>query len=119
DGSQFSFGVDEAGVIHIRSKGVVMDLDHPEGMFNKAVVTVRELAHLLTPGWTYRAEFLQQPKHNALAYDRVPQRNLILFDIAVDTESYLGRGAKEVEAQRIGLEIVPVVFEGRITSIEQ
>jgi hypothetical protein len=120
DGSQFSFGLDENGVLNIRSKGVVMNIDAPEGMFNKAVATVKELAAegLLRAGWTYRAEFLQQPKHNALAYDRVPNKHLILFDITVGTETYLDRANKEEEAARIGLEIVPLVFMGKITDID-
>lgn len=118
DGSQFSFGKDTDGVLHIRSKGVVMNLDAPEGMFNKAVATVKELADQLQPGWTYRGEFLQHPKHNALAYDRVPNKYIILFDITTGTEEYMGRAAKEQEAARLGLEIVPLVFTGRITSLE-
>jgi hypothetical protein len=120
DGSQFSFGLDENGVLNIRSKGVVMNIDAPEGMFNKAVATVKELAAegLLRAGWTYRAEFLQQPKHNALAYDRVPNKHLILFDITIGTETYLSRTGKEDEAARIGLEIVPLIFRGRITDID-
>ena len=48
--SQFSFGIDMDHVLHVRSKGVVMDIDNPEGMFNKAVATVKELAPLLMPG---------------------------------------------------------------------
>jgi hypothetical protein len=120
DGSQFSFGIDTEGVLHVRSKGVVMNIDAPEGMFNKAVMTVRMLAvdGKLTPGWTYRGEFLQQPKHNALAYDRTPKDFIILFDITTGTEEYMGRAAKEAEAARLGLEIVPVIFEGRITDLD-
>ena len=119
DGSQFSFGKDEFGTLHVRSKGVVMDIDHPEGMFNKAVVTVKELAGRLVPGWTYRGEYLQQPKHNALAYDRVPAKHIILFDITTDTETYMSRAEKEFAAQALGLEIVPLVYEGPITSLDQ
>jgi len=118
DGSQFSFGKDTDGVLHVRSKNVVMDIDAPEGMFNKAVATVKALADLLTPGWTYRGEFLQQPKHNALAYDRVPAQHIILFDITTGTEEYMGREAKEAEAARLGLEIVPLIFKGRIDSLD-
>jgi len=118
DGSQFSFGVDETGEIRIRSKGVVMNVEAPEGMFQKAVATVKDLAPILHPGWTYRGEFLQQPKHNALAYDRVPAHYIILFDVTTGTEEYMPRAQKEQEAARLGLEIVPVIFEGKITSLD-
>ena len=42
DGSQFSFGVDESGELHVRSKGAVMIPDAPEKMFQRAVDSVRE-----------------------------------------------------------------------------
>lgn len=118
DGSQFSFGVFEDG-IRVRSKGVVMNVDAPEKMFTKAVDTVRGIANMLTPGWTYRAEYLQKPHHNALAYDRVPEKHLMVFDIASGEEDYLSREEKEVECRHIGLECVPLVFQGVVNSAEQ
>lgn len=115
DGSQFSFGKFD-GEIKIRSKGQEMAIDAPEKMFQKAVDTVLSLKDLLVDGWTYRAEYLQKPKHNVLAYDRVPEKNVILFDINIGEEMYLSRIDKEVEARRLGLEIVPLLFEGKISS---
>src|SRR5690242_11376793 len=73
DGSQFSFGISTVGELAIRSKGAQMHIDAPEKMFQKAADTVKELKDVLTPGWTYRAEYLAKPKHNTLAYDRVPE----------------------------------------------
>lgn len=118
DGSQFSFGRfgDE---LKIRSKGQQMIVDAPEKMFSLAVDTVRELFPLLRDGWTYRAEYLRVPKHNALAYDRVPNKHLIIFDISPAEEVYLSYTEKALESERLGLEIVPLVFEGTIESAEQ
>jgi hypothetical protein len=118
DGSQFSFGLFEAedamtGPSHelrIRSKGAVMITDAPEKMFSLAAESVNERQHLLHPGWTYRAEYLRTPKHNTLAYDRVPKGNLILFDVSTGEEEYLGPEEKRVEAERIGLECVPMLY---------
>jgi hypothetical protein len=120
DGSQFSFGVFN-GELKIRSKGVQMHVDAPEKMFNKAVETVRDLYHAskLHDGWTYRAEYLAKPKHNTLAYDRTPNGYLAVFDINPSEEFYLGHAAKSVEAQRLGLEVVPLIYSGRIDSIAQ
>lgn len=118
DGSQFSFGLID-GVLRIRSKGVEMNIDAPERMFNKAAATVAGLGTKLTPGWTYRGEYLQNPKHNVLAYDRVPAGNIILFDITIGEESYLSPAEVAAEGQRLGLEVVPTLFEGRIGSLEQ
>lgn len=119
DGSQFSFGLfpvdhivgddSEVWELRIRSKGAVMNVDAPEKMFALAAAAVKERAHLLHPGWTYRAEYLQKVKHNTLAYDRVPKGNLILFDVSTGEEEYLGPDEKRIEAARIGLEAVPVL----------
>jgi hypothetical protein len=117
DGSQFSFGVID-GEVSMRSKGAIVHKDSPEGMFSAGVHSVLELADRLKPGWTYRCEYLQKPKHNVLAYGRVPAHNVILFDINTGTEVYLSRSEKEVEAERIGLEIVPKLFEGMVYSSE-
>ena len=106
DGSQFSFGVFD-GEIKCRSKGKEQLVAAPDKMFNQAIETVKLLKDILRPGWTYRGEYLNKPRHNALAYDRIPKNNIILFDIAVNEETYLTRIEKETEANRIGLEIVP------------
>lgn len=113
DGSQFSFGIFD-GEIKCRSRGQQLVLDQPEKMFTKGVDTVKSISHILNDGWTYRAEFLGSPSHNVLAYDRVPTGNLILFDVNDGFETYLTRAQKEAEAQRIGLEIVPILMDGKI-----
>lgn len=112
DGSQFSFGVDENGNIFMRSKGSELHLGAVEKMFNKAAETVVRIARNLRPGWVYRGEYLQKPKHNVLAYDRVPNGNIILFDIMTGPEVYLSHAEKQVEAESLGLECVPCFFEG-------
>lgn len=132
DGSQFSFGMFETQLenapihllstfvpeLRVRSKGAVMHPDAPEGMFKAAVASVKERQHLLHPGWTYRAEYLAKPKHNALAYDKVPQGHLIVFDINTDEEQFLPYVEKKAEAERIGLTAVPLLFEGIIEDVQ-
>jgi len=124
DGSQFSFGVFESGTglatathIRCRSKGVDLQILTPEKMFDQAVRTAVSLQDKLRIGWTYRAEYLAKPKHNALAYDRIPKDHLILFDINIELETYLTYEEKKAEAERLGLEVVPKIFEGTITDI--
>src|ERR1017187_3771377 len=120
DGSQFSFGIfeEQVGVpvpgneylleiepqkeIKVRSKGAVMHPDAPEKMFTAAVETVKRLADQLHVGWTYRPEFLAKPRHNALAYDRVPNGHVIIFDINSGEEEFLSYADKKVEAERLG-----------------
>lgn len=113
DGSQFSFGVID-GELRARSKGADLVIDAAEKMFSRAIDTIRELESSLHPGWTYRAEYLQKPKHNALSYDRVPAKHLIIFDINDGHESYLPYDRKRDEAARLGLESVPLLLEGQV-----
>ena len=118
DGSQFSFGILE-GILVCRSKGKQLILDAPEKMFLKAVENVRSLDNILHPEWTYRGEYLQSPKHNTLAYDRVPELNIIIYDIMVETqESYLSYDEKQQESKRIGLEFVPLLYQGVVKDFE-
>lgn len=113
--SQFSFGMFPPnqsfdGGLRVRSKGTEMLVDAPEKMFTKAVLTAKQLQHLLVPGWTYRAEYLAKPTHNTLAYDRVPTGHLILFDVSTDDQGWLDPDALNFEADRLGLECVPVLW---------
>lgn len=118
DGSQFSFGIFN-GEIKARSKGKELIIDAPEKLFTKAIETVKALAPKLTDGWTYRGEYLAKPKHNALAYTRAPELNIILFDINPGHEAYLSYEEKAAEAKRLGLEVVAKIYEGKVSSPEQ
>lgn len=117
DGSQFSFGVID-GELVCRSKGKQLINDAPEKMFTKAVESVRRMEFKLTPGWIYRGEYLEKPKHNTLNYSRVPHGNIIIFDVAIAPEEYLDYDHKKQEAARLGLEVVPLVFSGKVENFE-
>jgi len=109
DGSQFSFGRYNK-ILRVKSHTKEMVPAAPEKMFQKAVDFVSTLD--LQDGWTYRGEVLEKPKHNLLTYNRVPNGNVILFDINVRPEDYLSYNDKDIEAIRLGLEIVPRIYEG-------
>lgn len=121
DGSQFSFGVFNVGgqlEYKCRSKGAQLNVIAPEQMFKQAVSFVDSVAGKLTPGLTYRGEYLAKPKHNTLVYDRIPQNHIILFDISPAYETYLSYEDKQREAERIGLEVVPKMMYGMIETME-
>ena len=118
DGSQFSFGVFD-GELRCRSKNKEIYLGEPDGMFASAVETCQRLQAKLHEGWTYRGEFLQKPKHNALAHERVPEGHIIIFDIATAEEQYLSYAEKAAEGARLGLEVVPLLFEGTVESADE
>ena len=103
DGSQISFGVYD-GELHIRSKGAQLYADNPEGMFKEGIEYISSIKDKLTSGWTYRGEYLRKPKHNALAYDRIPQNHIVIFDIEDGNGNAITDcDVKAGEAQSIGL----------------
>lgn len=79
DGSQITFGVFD-GRLLIRSKGRDMSNDEPAGMFGAGLTAIRAVASRLPHGVTFHGEYLQKPKHNVLAYERVPRNHVVLFD---------------------------------------
>lgn len=112
DGSQISFGV-RGREAFVHSKSAVVDLAKP-GMFAKAAEWVIQAcdAELLRDGYTYSGEYLQKPRHNALAYDRVPDKHIVLFDVKHPNGDFLDFDTKAAEAACIGLEIVPLLYCG-------
>ena len=119
DGSQISFGIGEDGELYARSKGCALNLSAPDKMFSNAVATIKDLAPLLTKGYTYRGEYLAKPHHNALTYSRIPNRHIILFDINDAQESYLSYESVSAEATRLGLEVVPLLYTGTVATLSE
>lgn len=114
DGSQFSFMMNDEGKVFCRSKNVMIDPDNP-GMFAAAVETVRELArgNTLVPGAIYRCEYLQKPKHNTLAYDRVPKKHLVLYDIENGPSAFASYDTVlNVAAAGLGIDCVETYYMG-------
>ena len=124
DGSQFSFGVVN-GIICFRSKGAELFADSEgkcnQDMFQKAIDTVLNLFknNPLQEGWIYFCEFLQKPKHNVLAYDRTPNKNLILFDVMIGEQNFLDYNDKSIIAGCLGLECVPLLYKGKVSNFEE
>lgn len=121
DGSQISFGLDAEGELRVRSKGAQINIVAPDNMFSNAVTVLMGIKDQLTPGFVYRGEYLKKPKHNALAYDRVPKNHIVLFDVHnlnKGEEYYLSMDELAAEAARLGFETVPIFLTGAVT-VEQ
>lgn len=116
DGSQFSFWKEE--YVYFRSKNQLL-IPNNAGMFDKAIGSVLEVSSLFPDYTLYRAEYLRKPKHNTLAYDRTPDGHLALFDVERGEGDYYSLTEKKTEADKLGIECVPVLFVGQITSKEQ
>jgi len=111
DGSQFSFCKTDSGAVHFRSKGTEIFFGAPS-MFSKGMESVLAVQHMLTPGTTYRGEYLMKPKHNSLAYDRVPDGHIAIFEIEDAQGNILPPDAKAHTAAVLGFESVPTFAFG-------
>jgi hypothetical protein len=119
DGSQWSMSVDADGNPSCRSKGAQINMLAPENLFARAVATVNEIAHLMRPGFTYRGEYLSTPHHNALTYNRVPAKHIIIFDVNTGLETYATPDEKRQYAAELGLECVPMLYTGMVADAQQ
>jgi len=118
DGSQLSFGINDQLGLLMRSHHKAIDIDAPDKLFAKAVEVVKSLEPLMEPGWTYRGEYFQKPKHNTLAYERIPAQHIMLFDVDCGIEDYLSPAEKALVAAKLGLEKAAIIYDGRITDRE-
>lgn len=118
DGSQFSFCKTADGQLHFKSHHKEV-FDGDNSMFKEAVEAVKNTQDKLKVGWIYRGEYLQKPKHNVLCYNRVPQNNIIIFDINDSLENYLTPIEVDYRADELGFEYVPTFHVGKIDNFEQ
>jgi hypothetical protein len=111
DGSQFSFGVHN-GEIKMRTRKREFCMGAQDKMFELAAEQVQHMAPFLSIGHTYRCEYLNKPKHNTICYDRVPQNNLVLFDVEESNSSFFDRDLLEREAECLGIDVIPSFYFG-------
>lgn len=110
DGSQIGFKRVGDEVV-IRSKGAEIHVGNVPKLFQPSVNAILAVKDVLVPGWTYRGEAFCKPKHNALAYDRVPTNHIMLFDVDRGFEDYMPYADKKAEAERLGFECIPLLCE--------
>src|SRR3990172_1111217 len=104
DGSQFSAYLDERGELHVRSKGAPLDLekDGAKGLFSASIQHLLRVKENMLQGMVFRFEALSRPKHNVLAYERVPAGNLVLYDVYQDGEPVdIGYVAEQLEVEPV------------------
>lgn len=118
DGSQFSFGRVNDMLVCRSHESVVWPQSAPK-MFRDAVSTAERIFPFLGEGTFVRGEAMQSAHHNVLTYGRAPRGGFVLFDINNANEEYWTRNQKEAFALLHDLEIVPVVFTGKLTSVDE
>ena len=122
DGSQISWGlVGDPPRLAIRSKRRDLDPDEPPNLFGPSVRSILRMQRegALSPGSIYRGEAVGRPRHNTLAYGRVPAGHIALFDIDAGTQDYLAHEEKLRVAAELGVEAVPRLFEGWLSGHAQ
>lgn len=120
DGSQFSAGVVN-GELKMRSRGAELYTDNPNKLFAGAIQTFQQFKDdgQLPEGVCWRGEVLSRPKHNALAYERVPRGNVILFDADTGPERRVDPEGLKLIGDSLDLEVVPTLFIGEVTGLDQ
>jgi hypothetical protein len=120
DGANFGFGKGRNGQVFCVSRTKDLSMVEHNGMFQPAVEYVRSIAHVLETGTIYRAEFLAKPRQNIIAYSRIPDNHLALFEIDLITlegivPAALDSVGLEDTAEELGISCVPFLFEGKAT----
>jgi len=115
DGSQIAFGK-IGGELFIRSKGarIYPEATAVQSMFRAAVDRIDAVAHLVPDGVVLYGEYLRKPKHNTLAYDRVPAGHIALFGV-MEAGVPCRSCVISALALTLGFDAVPLLAEGRLT----
>ena len=114
DGSQLDFGKvnDE---LFIRSKGKQLFIESPEKMFQEAIDYVLSIEDKIENNTVYYCEYLRTPRHNVLAYERVPKNHLILFGISNIGGTFISEyNELEKYADKLDIEVVPLIYKGLV-----
>jgi len=115
DGSQIAWAkIDDT--LYIRSKGQMLYTENPEKMFVPGIEYLHSIKDKIPERVIGYGEYLQKPKHNALAYSRVPKNNIILFGI-IGLDDLVQENIDQY-AELFDLERVPVLYRGKINTIE-
>lgn len=115
DGSQIRIQIDDKGDISVgshnidnihigSSDGFKKAIDAANSAFKGVKADPNEVISIF-------AEFLSKPKQNTIPYKRVPNQNIVIFDVIVNGY-YLDREEKERFGFQYGLEVVPLLWKG-------
>ena len=115
DGSQFSCAKTAAGDLVFRSKGVEVFPEAASRLFAATIAHLMSVSREIEPGWVLRGEALFAPRHNTVEYARVPRGHFLLFDVELRSTHFASPGQKAVIAERLGVELAPLLFSGRLT----
>lgn len=115
DGSQFGFGKINNN-LYCRSRGVELVMEAPDKMFKPGVDYVKSIQDKMPGNTVFYGEFLQSPKHNVLAYDRIPKNHIALFGVHDLITDHWGSYICLIEwAEKLDIDVVPLIYEGELS----
>lgn len=118
DGSQFIFGKID-GELYIRSKGAEISINNPQKMFIEGVDYIEDIAGLIPEGRVFYCEYLRKPKHNILAYDRIPSNHLVLFGVKYEGKFISSHKELSWYASDLGIDSIPLIYSGKVKSPDE
>jgi hypothetical protein len=109
DGSQIAFGMID-GKLYVRSRGAMINLDAPDSLFREGVEYIKSNSDKLAKGVTYYGEYLKKPKHNTLAYERIPKNHIALFGVCHPEMGFLEfHDILHMTANELDMDVVPLL----------
>ena len=111
DGSQLTFCfVDNK--LEFFNKGKIVK--NGNKYFNKAIIMLSEMSHLLSHELIYHGEVVQKCKHSTITYERTPEFYVIIYDIQDSNGKYFHYRDIISECTRIGFEYCQVLYDNGI-----
>jgi hypothetical protein len=120
DGSQFSFSVGLKGELAFRSRGKQL----AEGDYADFKPVIEAVRHaplpILSCPYVVRGEFLRSPRHNVIEYKRIPMHHLMVWELETEQlPKILSRRFRmESWCEMAGLECTPLLYQGRISGLD-
>lgn len=119
DGSQFAFGMIN-DILYMRSKGAEIHEGIEPKMFAAACEHVKALRCELPMNWVFYGEVLNTPKHNALAYNRVPKNHIALFGMmGWKTKEMMPHAFLTEWARKLEVDVVPKIYFGKVGGMDE
>lgn len=125
DGSQIGFGMNTEHELNIRSKGAPIVA---KGVRCRAVdklflAAVEHIENLHADGklkrnTSYYGEVVCGNKHNTLTYGTVPRNHIVLYGIQTDGYWLDDHEILVAEADRLGLDAVPLLYAGTVVALD-
>lgn len=111
DGSQLSIVIDKTGNLLFYNKNKIAQMN---SSFEKSITMLTfkyNNKNILNSNYTYHGESVCRVKHNVCVYEKTPKNYFILYDIFDNiTKEYISSEAKNLEAKRVGFDIVPILY---------